>query len=95
MKLLRVGVVSRVMSFISMLDLKRAANAIDLMRLLPYLCDPLKVNSFFYDLDAKFFFGVRTCQPIHMEENTLFFNKQLQWLFDDLVVCKGSFFGDI
>ena len=44
---------------------------------------------------AKLFFGLRTCQPIHIEEVALFFDKGLRRSIEDMMVCGGPFFGDI
>ncbi|GKA36261.1 hypothetical protein Tco_0722752 [Tanacetum coccineum] len=68
---------SRDADFIGGLAMRRAANAVDLMGLLPQLHDPqselLLIRSCMGI--AKLFFGLRTCQPVHMEEATLFFDK--------------------
>ncbi|XP_052625610.1 uncharacterized protein LOC128132729 [Lactuca sativa] len=91
------GAVSRDVGFISGLAMKRAVNAVDLMGLLPQLCDPhselLLLRSCMGI--AKLFFGLRTCQPIHIEEAALFFDKGLRRSIEDIVVCGGPFFGDI
>ncbi|GKF51123.1 hypothetical protein Tco_0147590 [Tanacetum coccineum] len=73
------GAVSRDAYFISGLAMRKAANAVDLMSLLPHLHDP---QSEFLLLRscmgiAKLFFGLMTCQPAHMEEAALFFDKGL------------------
>jgi len=44
---------------------------------------------------TKFFFGLRTCQPIHIEEATMLFEKELHGALKDVVVGGGSFFGDL
>ncbi|KAJ0540593.1 hypothetical protein HanRHA438_Chr09g0374631 [Helianthus annuus] len=44
---------------------------------------------------AKLFFGLRTCQPVHMEVVALFFDKGLREAIEELVVCGGPFFGDL
>ncbi|RHN77582.1 hypothetical protein MtrunA17_Chr1g0156331 [Medicago truncatula] len=44
---------------------------------------------------TKIFFGLRTCQPIHMEEATMLFDKELGGVVEDVVVGGGSFFGDL
>ena len=44
---------------------------------------------------AKLFFGLRTCQPVHMEEAAIFFDNGLRGAIEDIVVCGGPFFGDI
>ncbi|KAM0014804.1 putative exostosin [Helianthus debilis subsp. tardiflorus] len=44
---------------------------------------------------AKLFFGLRTCQPVHMEDAALFFDKGLCEAIEELVVCGGPFFGDL
>ncbi|XP_052622515.1 uncharacterized protein LOC128127844 [Lactuca sativa] len=91
------GVVSRDASFISNLAIKRAEDAVNLMRLLPQLSDPqseLLLLSSCMGI-AKLFFGLRTCQPVHMEEAALFFNNGLRRAFEDIMVCGGPFFGDL
>ncbi|GJR15355.1 hypothetical protein Tco_0798007 [Tanacetum coccineum] len=71
------GAVSRDADFISGLAMRRAANAVDLMSLLPQLHDPQSELLLLRSCMgiAKLFFGLRTCQPVHMEEATLFFEK--------------------
>ena len=73
--------------------MRRAANVVDLMSHLPQLHDP-KVSSFCFDHVgiAKHLFGLRTCQPIHMEEATLFFDKVLCGSIENIVVYGGPFF---
>jgi len=44
---------------------------------------------------AKLFFGLRTCQPIHMEEAAILFDKELREAVEDIVVGGGPFFGDL
>ncbi|PWA80994.1 hypothetical protein CTI12_AA190310 [Artemisia annua] len=44
---------------------------------------------------AKLFFGLRTCQPVHMEDAALFFDKGLRESIENIVVCGGPFFGDL
>jgi len=43
----------------------------------------------------ELYFGLRTCQPIHMEEASMLFDKELQGAVGDIVVGWGSFFGDL
>ncbi|GJZ26143.1 hypothetical protein Tco_0570396 [Tanacetum coccineum] len=73
------GAVSRDAYFISGLAMRRAANVVDLMSLHPQLHDPhselLLLRSCMGI--AKLFFDLKTCQPAHMEEATLFFDKGL------------------
>ncbi|KAI3750270.1 hypothetical protein L2E82_20904 [Cichorium intybus] len=90
------GAVSRDAEFISGLALKRAVKAVDLMGLLPQLCDPQSELLLLRSCMgiAKLFFGLRTCQPMHMEEAALFFDKGLRGSIEDIVVCGGPFFGD-
>jgi hypothetical protein len=77
MKLLR-GAVSRDIVFIKDLTMKRVVRAVELMHLLPQLKDPqsglLLLRSCMGI--AKLFFGLRTCQSIHMEEVTVLFDKE-------------------
>ncbi|GJR17450.1 putative reverse transcriptase domain-containing protein [Tanacetum coccineum] len=87
------GAISKDADFISGLAIRRAANVVDLMGLLPQLHDP---HSELFLLRscmgiAKLFFGLRTCQPVHMEEATLFFNKGLRGSIENIVVCGGPF----
>jgi hypothetical protein len=90
------GAVSRDTGFISGLAKKRATNAVNLMRLLPKLGDPQSELLLLRSCMgiAKLFFGLRTCQPIHMEEAAVFFDKGLHMAIEDMVVCGGPFFGD-
>ncbi|GJU44937.1 putative reverse transcriptase domain-containing protein, partial [Tanacetum coccineum] len=62
------GAVSRDADFISGLAMRRAANAVDLMSLLP-----------------------QTCQPVHMEDAALFFDKGLRGLIENIVVLASSY----
>ncbi|GJS24862.1 hypothetical protein Tco_0453494 [Tanacetum coccineum] len=91
------GAVSRDASFISRLAMKRAAGAVDLMRLLPQLCDPQSELLLLRSCMgiAKLFFGLRTCEPVYMEEAALLFDKGLRLSIEDMVVCGGPFSGDI
>ncbi|GKA95149.1 putative reverse transcriptase domain-containing protein, partial [Tanacetum coccineum] len=91
------GAVSIDASFISRLAMKRAAGAVDLMRLPPQLCDPQSELLLLRSCMgiAKLFFGLRTCRPVYMEEATLLYDKGLRQSIEDMVVCGGSFFGDI
>jgi len=77
--------------------MKRASRAANLMNLLPLLRDPhselLLLRSCMGI--AKLFFGLRTCQPIHMEEATMLFDKELCEAVEDIVVDGGPFFGDL
>ncbi|KAL6502820.1 hypothetical protein OROHE_023988 [Orobanche hederae] len=83
--------------FIRGLAMKRAVNAVDLMSLLPQLCDPQSELLLLRSCMgiAKLFFGLRTCQPIHMQEAALFFDRGLRGSIEDIVVCGGPFFGEI
>lgn len=96
MKLLG-GVVSRDKDFIEGLAIKRASRAVELMHLLPRLRDPQSELFLLRSCMgiAKLFFGLRTCQPVHMEEATMLFDKELCGAVEDIVVCKGPFFGDL
>ncbi|GJW86378.1 putative reverse transcriptase domain-containing protein [Tanacetum coccineum] len=44
---------------------------------------------------AKLFSGLRTCHPIHMKEEALFFDKGLCGSIENIVVCGGPFFEDL
>ncbi|GJX40296.1 hypothetical protein Tco_0255286, partial [Tanacetum coccineum] len=91
------GAVSRDAYFISGLAMRRAANVVDLMSLLSQLHDPQSELLLLRSCMgiAKLFFGLRTCQPVHMEEASLFFNKGLRGLIENIVVYGGPFFGDL
>ena len=91
------GAVSRDADFISGLAMRRAANAVDLMSLLPQLHDPQSELLLLRSCMgiAKLFFGLRTCQPVHMEDAALFFDKGLRESIENIVVCGGPFFGDL
>ncbi|GJU89220.1 putative reverse transcriptase domain-containing protein [Tanacetum coccineum] len=91
------GAVSRDTYFISGLAMRRAANAVDLMSLLPQLHDPQSELLLLRSCMgiAKLFFGLRTCQPVHMEKAALFFDKGLRGSIENIVVCGGPFFGDL
>nr|GEX88243.1 hypothetical protein [Tanacetum cinerariifolium] len=69
------GAISRDAYFISGLSMRRATNVVDLMSLLPQLHDPQSELLLLRSCMgiAKLFFGLRTCQPVHKEEATLFF----------------------
>ncbi|KAJ0755819.1 putative reverse transcriptase domain, exostosin, DNA/RNA polymerase superfamily [Helianthus annuus] len=92
-KLLGGGVVSIDASFISGLAKKRAAMAVDLMRLLPKLGDPQSELLLLRSCMgiAKLFFGLRTCQPVHMEDAALFFDKGLRETIEELVASSYAF----
>nr|GEU77548.1 putative reverse transcriptase domain-containing protein [Tanacetum cinerariifolium] len=78
-KLLR-GAVSRDVDCISGMTIRRAVNAVDLMSFLPQLhaphCELLLLRSCMGI--SKLFFDLRTCQPVHMKEAALFFDKGLR-----------------
>ncbi|GJZ19927.1 hypothetical protein Tco_0556517 [Tanacetum coccineum] len=82
------GAVSRDADFISGLAIRRATNAVDLMSLLPQLHDPQNELLLLQSCIgiAKLFFGLRTCQPVHMEE------ADLCGSIENIVVCGGPFF---
>jgi len=90
------GAVSRDKGFIEELAMKRASRAAELMHLLPQLRDPqsqlLLLRS---RMGAKLFFGLRMCQPIHMEEAAMLFDKELREAVEDIVVGGDPFFGDL
>ncbi|KAJ0545394.1 hypothetical protein HanIR_Chr08g0349381 [Helianthus annuus] len=67
------------------------------MRLLPKLGDPQSELLLLRSCMGivKLFFGLRTCQPVHMEDAALFFDKGLREAIEELVVCGGPFFGDL
>ncbi|GKE36208.1 putative reverse transcriptase domain-containing protein [Tanacetum coccineum] len=92
------GTVSRYADFISGLAMRRAANAVDLMGLFQQLHDPqselLLLRSCM--VIAKLFFGLRTCQPVHMEEAALFFyraSRAQYWMLQDHILCDNGICG--
>nr|GEZ78006.1 hypothetical protein [Tanacetum cinerariifolium] len=91
------GAVSRDVYFISGLAIRRAANGANFMGLLPQLHDPQSELLLLRSCMgiAKLFFGLRTCQPVHMEEATLFFDKGLRGSIENIMVCGRPFFGDL
>jgi len=91
------GAVSRDKGFIEGLAMKRAFRAAELMHLLPQLRDPQSLLLLLRSCMgiAKLFFGLRTCQPIHMEEAVMLFDKELREVVEDIVVDRGPFFGDL
>ncbi|GJW65974.1 hypothetical protein Tco_0117858 [Tanacetum coccineum] len=91
------GVVSRNTYFISGMAMRRAANAVNLMSLLPQLHNPQSELLLLRSCMGifKVFIGLRTCQPVHMDEATLFFDKGLCGSIENIVVCEGPFFGDL
>ncbi|KAL5703887.1 hypothetical protein ACHQM5_022381 [Ranunculus cassubicifolius] len=91
------GAVSRDRGFIEGLAMRRANKAIELMHLLPQLGDPQSELLLLRSCMgiAKLFFGLRTCQPIHMKEAAACFDKALRGAIEDIVVCGGPFFGDL
>ncbi|GKA62082.1 putative reverse transcriptase domain-containing protein [Tanacetum coccineum] len=93
----RVLDIIKVNGFISGLAMRRAANAVDLISLLPQLHDPQSELLLLRSCMgiAKLFFGLRTCQPVHMEEAALFLDKGLCGSIENIVVCGGPFFGDL
>ncbi|GJX05323.1 putative reverse transcriptase domain-containing protein [Tanacetum coccineum] len=95
-KLLR-GAVSRDVDFISGMAMRRAANAVDLMSLLLQLNDSQSELLLLQSCMgiAKLFFGLRTCQPVHIEDAALFFDKGLRGSIENIVAYGGPFFGDL
>ncbi|GKA93475.1 putative reverse transcriptase domain-containing protein [Tanacetum coccineum] len=91
------GAVSRDKNFISGLAMRRVVHAVDLMSLLPQLHDPRSALLLLRSCMGifKLFFGLRTCQPVHMEETALFFDKGLRGSINNIVVCGGPFFRDL
>ncbi|GJZ33779.1 hypothetical protein Tco_0579215 [Tanacetum coccineum] len=91
------GAVSRDAYFISGLAMRRATNAVNLMGFLSQLHDPQSELLLLRSCMgiAKLFFGLRTCQPVNMEEAALLFDKGLRGSIENIVVCGGPFFGDL
>jgi len=77
--------------------MKRAFRATELMHLLPQLRYPkselLLLRSCMSI--AKLFFSLRMCQPIHIEEPTELFDKELHGAVEDIVVDGCPFFVDL
>ena len=96
MKLLGEAV-SRDKGFIEGLAMNRASKAAELMHLLPQLRDPQSELLLLQSCMgiAKLFFSLRTCQPIHMEEAAMLFDKELREAVEDIVIGGGPFFGDL
>jgi hypothetical protein len=91
------GAVSRDRGFIAGVAMKRAVRAVELMHLLPQLKDPQSELLLLRSCMgiAKLFFGLRTCQPIYMEEAAILFDKELRAAVEDIVLSGGPFFGDL
>ena len=89
--------VSRDGGFIEGLAMKRVAKAVELMHFLPQLGDPQSELLLLRSCMGitKLFFGLRTCQPVHMEGVAAWFDKELRGSIEDIVVCGGPFFGDL
>ncbi|GJQ98661.1 hypothetical protein Tco_0009800 [Tanacetum coccineum] len=83
------GAISRDTGFINGLAMRRDANIIDLMDLLPQLHDPHSASIMYGYCEA--FFGLRTCQSVHMEEEALFFDKGLHRSIENMVACQDIF----
>ncbi|XP_076905077.1 uncharacterized protein LOC143560722 [Bidens hawaiensis] len=90
------GAASRDVGFISSLAVKRASRGVELMSYLPRLRDPqcelLLLRSCMGV--AKLLFGLITCQPMYVEEAVSIFDNGLRGAIEDIVVCRGPFFGD-
>ncbi|CAK8540549.1 unnamed protein product [Lathyrus sativus] len=75
--------------------MKRVSRAIELMHILPQLRDT--ILSFFYFglawvLPIYFCVCLRMYKPNHMEEATIWFDKELGREVEDIVVGSGPFF---
>ena len=88
---------SRDGGFIRELVMKRAIKAVELMHLLPQLRDPQSELLLLRSCMgvAKMFFGMRTCQPEHLEQAATYFDSGLRGACEDIMVSGGSFFGDL
>nr|GFA28521.1 hypothetical protein [Tanacetum cinerariifolium] len=88
---------SRDANFVSGLAMRRAMNFVDLMGLLPQLHDRQSELLLLRSCMgiAKLFFSLKTCQPVHIEEATLFFDKGLRGSIENIVACGGPFFEDL
>ena len=95
------GAVSRDGSFIEGLAMKKAAKAVELMHLLPQLGDPQSELLLLRSCMgiAKLFFGLRTCQPVHMEGRrfglTKSYEGRLRTLWCVGVLSLGTFNGGL
>jgi len=91
------GAVNRDKGFIEGLTMKRASRAAELMHLLPRLRDPQSELLLLRSCMgiAKLFFGLRTCQLIHIEEASVLFDKELCEAVEDIVVGGGPFLGNL
>nr|GEW59619.1 hypothetical protein [Tanacetum cinerariifolium] len=90
--------VSRFTDFISGLAMRRAVNAIDLMGLLSQLHDPQSELLLLRSCMgiAKLFFGLKTCQPVHIEDAVLFFDKASMaqsWVLQDHILRDSDICG--
>ncbi|GKC09497.1 hypothetical protein Tco_1001107, partial [Tanacetum coccineum] len=74
------GAVSKDADFICRIAMRRAANVVDLMNLLPRLHDP-----------QSELFLLRSCMGI----SKLFFASIMRGSIENIVVCGGPFFGDL
>ncbi|GJY88442.1 hypothetical protein Tco_0503070 [Tanacetum coccineum] len=81
------GAVSRDIHFISGMAVRGVVNVVDFMSLLPQLHDPKSELLLLRSCMgiAKLLFDLRTCQPVHIEETTLFFDKDLHELIENIV----------
>ncbi|WJX31345.1 hypothetical protein P8452_19781 [Trifolium repens] len=77
--------------------MKRAVKAVELMHLLPRLRDPQSELLLLQSCMgiAKKKFGLRTCQPVYMEDAAFLFDKELRGTVEDIVIGGGLFFGDL
>ncbi|GJX23944.1 hypothetical protein Tco_0228389 [Tanacetum coccineum] len=92
------GAVSRDIYFILGLAIRRVANAVDLMSLLQQLHDPQSELFLLRSCMsiAKLFFGLTTCQPVHMEEAALFSDKASRsqsWVLQDHILHDSGICG--
>jgi hypothetical protein len=82
-----------VKGFIEGMAMKRVVEVVELMHLLPQLRDPQ--NEFLLHRSStgisKLFFGLRTCQLIHMEEVAMLFDKELRGVVEDIVIGEGPY----
>ncbi|GKA36247.1 putative reverse transcriptase domain-containing protein [Tanacetum coccineum] len=76
-------------------DIRRSSSDVKLLGgvLLPLLRDPQSELPLLQSCMgiAKLFFGLRTCQPVHMEDAALFFDKCFRVSIENIVVCGGPF----
>ncbi|GJW52225.1 putative reverse transcriptase domain-containing protein [Tanacetum coccineum] len=87
------GAVSRDANYISGMAMRRAMTVVDFMSLVSQLHDPQSEHLLLRSCMgiSKLFFGLRTCQPVHIEEAALFFDKGLRGSIKNIVASSYAF----